>query len=184
MASGRLLMVTLAAAATGCAALSGPGASRGNEQYFTLRTASSTEQIRLDGDRLFGPDVEVSRLQEGFRGHVGNRLVDLRTSEMKVFGSIGSGLTELYVEERPGGFALKGLYNGKLGTIELLSNKMAGSIGGCTYDMVRAEMETFRYTGRRVCRGMVGTAEIFLPPDLARRTPEDRAALMALFLGQ
>ena len=183
MPTGRIVFLSLAAAAAGCAGQSAFGGSSGNEQYFTLRTAASTEQVRLEGNRLFGPDVEVSRMTEGFRGHVGNRMVDLRTSEMKVFGSIGSAHTELYVEEKPGGFVLKGLYGGKLGTIELLSDKMAGSIGGCSYDMVRAGTE-FRYTGRRVCRGMVGTAEIFLPADLATRPPEDRAALIALFLGQ
>lgn len=184
MTAGRIALFSLAAAAAGCAGFSGFGGSSGNEQYFTLRTAASTEQVRLEGNRLFGPDVEVSRLTEGFRGHVGNRMVDLRTSEMKVFGSIGLAHTELYVEERPSGFVLKGMYSGKLGSIELLADKMAGSIGGCTYDMIRAEAAVFRYTGRRVCRGMVGTAEILLPADLATRSPEDRAALIALFLGQ
>jgi hypothetical protein len=186
MTDRRTMVFGLAVVASGCAAWSaGPGGGGGREdQYFTLRTAVSTEQIRLEGDRLFGPDVEVSRLSDGFRGHVGHRNVDLRTSEMKVFGSIGSALTELYVEERPGGFVMKGMYGGKLGTIELLGNKMAGSIGNCTYDLTRAGSDVPHYTGRRACRGMVGTIELFLPVDLATRPPEDRAALIALFLGQ
>ena len=96
-------------------------------------------------------------------------MVDLRTSDRKVFGSIGSAMTELHVEERPDGFVMKGMYGGKLGTIELLANKMAGSIGDCTYDMVRAGSDVPRYTGRRACRGMVGSAEIMLPADLAAR---------------
>jgi hypothetical protein len=171
-------------AAAGCAALSGAESGGGPGQYFTLRTAVSTETARLDGNRLFGPDVEVSRLTDGFRGHVGSRLVDLRTADMKVFGSIGSALTELYVERRPGGFVMKGMYGGKLGTIEMLADRMAGSIGNCTYDMIRADRETPRYTGRRACRGQVGTAEILFPQDLRSRPPEDQAALTALFLGQ
>ncbi len=172
------------AAAMGCASAgssqqSGPD----NAQYFTMRTAVSTETIRLDGDRLFGPNVEVSRLSDGFRGHVGDRLVDLRTEESKVFGSIGSAHTELYVEDRPTGIAIKGMYGGTLGTIELLTEKVAGSIGQCTYDLVRVAPDQYRYTGRRACRGRVGSAEIELPQDLGRRPAVDRAALMAMFLG-
>jgi hypothetical protein len=174
-------VMTMGCAGAGAFSQSGPD---NDAQYFTMRTSVSTETIRLDGDRLFGPNVEVSRLSDGFRGHVGNRLVDLRTENRKVFGSIGSAHTELHVEERPGGFVMKGMYGGRLGTIELLNDKMLGSIGNCTYDMVRAGTDVAHYTGRRACRGHIGSAEISLPADLGRRPAVDRAALMALFLGQ
>jgi hypothetical protein len=198
MKNGGIRMLAVAAMTMGCAGASafqqsGPD----NGQYFTLRTSANTQTMRLDGDRLFGPDVEVSRLSDGFRGHVGNLLVDLRTENMKVSGSIGSAHTELYVEERSGGLVVKGLYGGALGSIEMLTEKVSGSIGNCTYDMIRAGTEvdvTARYTGRRACRvprraggvsqSYVGSAEISLPTNLGRRPAVDRAVLMALFLGQ
>jgi hypothetical protein len=185
MSIGRILYFSVAAAALGCAHQPQTAYERSadDSQYFTLRTARGTEQIRLEGDRLFGPDVEVSRLSDGFRGHVGKRMVDLRTADMKVFGSIGSDHTELHVEERPDGFVLKGMYGGSLGSIEMLASRVLGSIGSCSYDMVRAAAETPRYTGRRACLGRVSTVEMFLPADLHTRSAVDRAAMMALFLG-
>jgi hypothetical protein len=185
MRNGWIVCLYLASA-WGCAGTSWfqQGGSA-NAQYFTLRTARGTEQIRLDGDRLFGPDVEVSRLSDGYRGHVGKRVVDLRTEDKKVFGSIGSDHTELHVEERPDGIVLKGLYGGSLGSIELLAGKVVGSIGSCTYDLQRASAEAaFRYTGMRACLGRVASVEMMLPADLGRRPATERAALMALFLGK
>ena len=187
MKNGPICTVSVAVVALGCAGAGAYQQSGQQEaQYFTMRTGTSTDTIRLDGDRLFGPDVEVSRLSDGFRGHFGNRVVDLRTADMKVYGSIGSAHTELYVEERPNGVVVKGLYGGTLGTIELLSDKVSGSIGDCTYDLVRAGAGSDLpvYTGRRACRGRVSSAEIPLPADLARRPAVDRAALMAMFLAQ
>jgi hypothetical protein len=168
---------------TGCAAFQPLDRQSDFGEYFTLRLADRTEQARLDGRRLHGADIEVQHLRDGYRGQVRDGLVDLRSDGEKIFGSVGTGHTELHFEEVPGSLYLTGLWAGRLGELEVTADRVKGTIGGCTYDLSR-HPEAPWYKGTRNCAGRFGGAELAIPTTLPRRTAEERAVLLALFLGR
>jgi hypothetical protein len=175
------VLVTLALA--GCAAMQPLERQEDFAQYFTLRLPDLTEQARLEGPRLFGADIEVQRMRDGYRGQVRSGLIDLRTDGEKVFGSVGTGHTELHVEEIPGSLFLTGLYAGRLGELEVRPDRIKGTIGACTYDLSR-HPEAAWYQGSRVCQGRFGGAELAVPVSLAQRSALERAVFLAIFLGR
>jgi hypothetical protein len=153
-------------------------------QYFTLRTARDTVQAKLAGKRLYGPDLELALLPDGYRGHSNSGLIDLRsTTDDRIFGTIGSVSTELYFEQTEEGFLLEGLYAGRLGSLTISPERLNGSVGGCAYDLQRGSPQGVYYHGQRACRGAISGVQLELPADLPARSPADRAVLLAVFLG-
>jgi hypothetical protein len=153
-------------------------------QYFTLRTARDMVQAKLAGGRLYGPDIELALLPDGYRGHSNSGLIDLRSSpDDRIMGTVGSVSTELYFEQTDDGFILEGLYAGKLGTLTINPERLAGSVGGCAYDLSRRGAGGIWYHGQRSCRGSVSGVQLELPAGLVNRTPAERAVLLAVFLG-
>jgi hypothetical protein len=179
------MLVLVVVAAAGCAGGLIPVDTRPDfGQYFTLRTPRDVVQAKLAGPRFFGPDLELALLPDGYRGHSNSGLIDLRSStDDRIFGTIGSVSTELYFEQTTEGFILEGLYAGKLGTLTITPERLAGSVGGCAYELERAGPGGAWYQGQRACRGAVSGVQLALPSDLGRRSPADRAVLLAVFLG-
>jgi hypothetical protein len=153
-------------------------------QYFTLRTARDMVQAKLAGGRLYGPDIELSLFPDGFRGHSNSGLIDLRPSpDDRIMGTVGSVSTELYFEQTDDGFILEGLYAGRLGSLTISPERLAGSVGGCAYDLSRGGPKGTWYHGQRSCRGAISGVQLELPATLASRSPAERAVLLAVFLG-
>jgi hypothetical protein len=174
---------TFLALFTSCAAMQPLERQSDFGDYFTLRLPDRTEQARLEGRRLYGADIELEHLRDGYRGTVRSGLIDLRTDGEKIYGSVGTGHTELHVEEVPGSLFLTGMYAGRLGELEVRADRVKGTIGQCTYDMSR-HPEAPWYQGTRLCQGRFGGAELAFPLSLARRSVHERAVLLAVFLGR
>jgi hypothetical protein len=164
-----------------------PGTLEGgpeSEEYFTLRTARDTVQAMLSGRRFYGPDFELALLPDGYRGHSLSGLIDLRSSQDdRIFGTVGSVSTELYFEQTTEGFILEGLYAGRLGTLTITPERLVGSVGGCAYDLERGGPASGWYHGQRSCRGAISGVQLAFPAELVRRSPAERAVLLAVFLG-
>jgi hypothetical protein len=169
---------------TGCGGVLTPVDNRPDfGQYFTLLTARDLVQAKLAGHRFYGPDLELALLPDGYRGHSISGLIDLRSStDDKIYGTVGSVSTELYYEQTDDGFILEGLYNGRLGTLTISPERLNGSVGGCAYDLERGGNAAW-YHGQRSCRGAISGVQLALPAELVRRSPADRAVLIAVFLG-
>lgn len=151
-------------------------------EYFTLRVPGALDQAKLSGARLHGVDVEVSRFDDGYRGRARMAKVDLRSNSESISGSV-DGRTELHVEDKPGLLVVRGLYNGKLGQLEVSDGTIAGGIGGCRYDLRRQKGRLW-YRGMRACGRQITDVRLALPKELSARPVEDRATLLVLFLGR
>jgi hypothetical protein len=169
-----------------CAAQPPPNAPRETPpETMTLRTPGQLTSATLDGTRLFGPDLEVARYGDAYRGHSSLGVVDLRSRDDLIEGVVGSGRTELHLESvDANGFRVRGLNAGKLGELEVRSDRIVGQLGGCAYDLREASNACgARYSGQRVCKGLPEVAELTLPPTVVALDPIGRAALLAIFLG-
>lgn len=182
-AAGPFILV--AALVAGCAAAA-PLADGHPElgHYFTLRTYGNSHSARLEGPRLHGSEVDIVKLADGFRGQAYSRIVDLRVEGNKIAGMVGSGRTELYVDEIPEGLRLKGLYAGGMGELELRSDAIRGRLGRCEFDLLRTATRGIWYEGRALCGRALVPARLALPDELPRRPLLDRAVWAAVFLGR
>jgi hypothetical protein len=152
---------------------------------ITLRTPGALATATLDGTRIFGPEMEVARYGDAYRGRTTRGVVDLRSRDGVIEGVVGSERTELHLENvDEGGFRVRGLNAGTLGELEVRADRVVGQLGGCAYDLREASNACgARYSGQRVCRGLPEVAELTLPPTVAALGPLDRAALLAILLG-
>ena len=154
-------------------------------ETILLRTPGELASATLDGERLHGPQIEVSRYGDTYRGRSPKGLVDIRSQNDTIEGVVGSGRTELHLENyEGGGFRVRGMNAGTLGDLELRSDRIVGQLGGCSYDLRQASNACgMTYSGQRSCGGLPQLAELTLPPTVVALQPLDRAALLAIFLG-
>jgi hypothetical protein len=151
---------------------------------MTLRTTDNTvEQATVIGDRFFGPDVEIAREGDNYRGRAFGQLLDLEWRGSTLQGIAGSDRTELHLKEHEDGFDMRGLYAGKLGGLEVRKDRIAGRMGRCEYDL-RSEPKAGGYRGSRSCKGMPVQADLEVAPFVAALPPRERAAWMVTFLGR
>jgi hypothetical protein len=172
-----------ALAALGCAGMMTPVEQQPDfGQYFTMSLQGSTEQAKLEGPRLHGADLEVSRLDGGYRGVGRSGTIDLRTDGKKITGNVGAGSTELYVDEGPDGLHIRGRFAERMSDLTVQPDRVAGTMGRCQYDLRRQGGQGPWYEGQRVCGGSGTGVRLALPSALASMSPIDRGALLAVFL--
>jgi hypothetical protein len=169
--------------AAGCAGMLTPVEQRPDfGQYFTLRMADDTEQAKLEGARLHGPDLELTRTADGYRGRGPSGTIDLRTDGKKIAGTVGAGSTELYLDEGAGALVVKGRYADRMSELEVRADRVRGTIGRCQYDLQRTDPKAAWYEGRRACQGALTGVQLALPAALAAMPAVDRGLLLAVFL--
>jgi hypothetical protein len=168
-----------------CAAPTPANAPESQPETITLRTPGNLSTATLDGTRIFGPQLEVARYGDAYRGRSSKGLIDLRSGNDTIQGVVGSGPTELHIENADQqGFRVRGMNGGRLGELEVRSDRIVGQLGGCSYDLRQSASACgTTYSGMRSCGGMPHNAELTLPPTVATLQPIDRAALLAIFLG-
>ena len=76
-----------------------------HDLVFTAR--GEGHSVRLDEGRAYGPDIEVDRFEDGYRGVWNGRTIDVRVAGDRVQGSLGSMPVDLHFEEANGVLAVK-----------------------------------------------------------------------------
>ena len=155
-------------------------------EHFTLRSPGGFDEIALEGDRMYGPYIEIVRYDNEYRGRVRDLIVDLRVKDNLIEGTIGNARTELYVDRFPDGFGVRGLFGGRIGQFQMQSDRLEGRMGGRAFVLRKSEEDPTVYrsipgagqlTGR-------GSTELTLPSSFANRPIEQQAALLVFFLGR
>jgi hypothetical protein len=152
-----------------------------SENHVGIQAAGTTGvQATLTEDGMFGPDVNIGRVASGYRGQSLGVPVDLQWSADRVRGIVGSGPVDLAWGDTDQGLRIEGLYSGQITDVIVGEAAIRGTLGDCTYDMVR---EGASYRGFQQCNTiMQRNAELDLPADLAKREPGERVTLLALVL--
>ena len=165
-------------------------------EHMSVRHPGNFEQVALAGDRMFGPDLEVMRYDDAYRGFAFRRLLDLRVQEDRIEGAVGAARTELYVERYPDGFEVHGMYAGNLSRLTVRRDRLEGQLGGRVFRLRSAAVDPLVYVSssgpadqavpmRRTVGGIhAGPTEIVLPSRFAALPSEHQAALLAIFLGR
>jgi len=161
---------------SGCAA-SGLGTG-----HVGLRAAATTGvQARLTEEGLFGPDVSIRRVENGYRGTSLDRVVDLDLRQPdKVAGIYGSGPVSLTWAPDDGGLRIRGLFGGQISNLLISDKKIAGTLGDCTYQM---EGEGHLYRGFQRCRSITQRDSVLeVPSILDTQALNERVAVLSLVL--
>jgi hypothetical protein len=172
-----------------------PNAPEHEPDTITLKTPGNLSTMTIDGSRIFGPDIEIARYCDAYRGRSSRGIVDLRSENSRITGVVGSGTTDLHVDvgmvsDEPApirsqevrAFHVRGMNAGKLGELEVRSDRIVGQLGGCAYDLHQSSSACgTTYSGLRSCGGLPEKAELTLPPGVVALDPMDRAALLAIF---
>lgn len=166
-------------------------------EHMTLRHPGVFDQIALQGGRIFGPDTEVMRYEDEYRGHAFRRSVDLRVQSDLIEGAIGAGRTELHIERFEDGFAMQGMYAGNLGQLILRRDRLEGHLGGRVYRLRASPTEPGVYESYRgpadapghMTTGAIagfssGPTQVVLPAGFAALPAEHQGTLLAIFLGR
>jgi hypothetical protein len=155
-------------------------------EHFTLRSPGGFDELALEGDRVFGPNIEVTRYGDTYRGAVRQQFLDLRVRENLIEGTVGNGRTELRIEKFADGFGVRGLFGGRMGQFLMREDLLQGRMGGRAFVLRRSENDPFVYqsvvgSGQLTARG---STELILPCSFTSRPIEERAALLAIFFGR
>jgi hypothetical protein len=165
-------------------------------EHLTLRHPGTFDQIALEGPRLFGPEFEVMRYDDAYRGFAYRRQIDLRVQEDRIEGVVGAGRTELHVSKYADGFQMNGLYAGNLGRLIVRRNFIEGHLGGRVLHLRSSASDPLVYESnsgpaeqavalpRAPTRIHSGPTEMVLPPNFASLPVEHQAATLAIFVGR
>ena len=182
-----VLALALALFAAGCSgAQANPNVPEKPVEHFTLRSPGGFEELALEGERIFGPNIDVTRYDDTYRGTVRTLLVDLRLRENLIEGTVGNGRTELRIERFADGFGVRGMFGGRLGQILMQADRLEGRMGGRALVLRRSEKDPLLYLSGAGGGGLTarGSTEFKLPASFMERPIEQQAALLALFLGR
>lgn len=137
------LLASLAAAALvlGCEPATtahSPGGDKllGYLEIYTPRRAFDV--LKVTPDELVGPDVQVYREGEEFRGRVKDQPIEMRLEKTKVTGSRGGLPIDLHLTHAHGALVVRGLYGGRL-TYLKISKHGVGDCAAPAPDEVRDE---------------------------------------------
>lgn len=165
-------------------------------EHITLRYPGNFDQVALEGGRMFGPELEVMRYDDAYRGHAFRKQIDIRVQENLIEGVVGAGRTELHLERYPDGFELQGLYAGNLGVLTYRRDRLEGHLGGRVFRLRSSASEPLVYESNsgpaeqavalpQAIGGIhPGPTEIALPGTFGSLPPEHQAAVLAIFLGR
>jgi len=165
-------------------------------EHITLRYPGNFDQVALEGGRIFGPDLEVTRYDDAYRGHAFRKQVDLRVQEDLIEGIVGAGRTELHLARYPDGFELQGLYAGNLGVLTFRRDRLEGHLGGRVFRLRSSATDPRIYESNSgpaeqavavpmaIARIHPGPTEIALPGMFGSLPTEHQAAVLAIFLGR
>src|SRR5687767_12704285 len=102
-------------AASACAPSAPPRAPGEADQYITLVARNVTNQLKIEGNELYGPRVRLSIFSDGIRGVVDDQLASFEAQEGgKIVGSVGGQVVDLHVRQGPEGLSVNGLFRGQL----------------------------------------------------------------------
>jgi len=167
----------------GCALLAsfvtlGACATSGSPHDLVLTSAGIARSVRVDEARMFGPDIEINRFDDGYRGRWLGRVIDVRVEGDRVRGAVDTQPVDLHITESEAGLGVRGLVAGRLGRLELSDERLSGFFGACGYDLQHV-------AGSRAYRGWrcgAADAVVRLPENWAARPAAVRAVLLALLL--
>jgi hypothetical protein len=171
--------------ATGCSgAKKDPNAPEPVVEHFTLRSPGGFDELAIEGERVFGPNIEVTRYDDAYRGTVRQLFVDLRIRENLIEGTVANGRTELHIEKFEDGFSVQGLFGGRMGNITLRADRFEGKMGGRVFVLVKSEDPLVYRSAPGGGELGRGKTEFTFPASFNARPVEQQAALLALFLGR
>jgi hypothetical protein len=175
-----LLLVEIGSVGCSSSSASAPGASAPQKL-----TPSVSIQKTDKGTRIFGPQLELVRDEDGIRGQAPIGIVDLREEKNGFAGVIGTGTTNMKVEpSADGGFNMRGLFAGALGDVEVRSDRIQGQLGRCQFDLRASPGAGHTYNGQRWCGRANAPTTLTLTPEIAGLGPLDKGALIAIMLGR
>ncbi len=138
--------------------------------------------MRIEGDRAWGPAVELKRFGDAYRGTLQGLVVDLHFTHDRVHGMVGSTRNDFYVSTVDGKVHVQGLVNGRVSTFDVGAEAIAGSFGNCAYEMKR-KPETDDYFGYRSCsNGTFPSSRVSIPGYIRALPALDQATIYALLL--
>ena len=172
----------------GCNSSSSAGGAAAPTGPTTALSPGVSMQKTAEGTRIFGPQLELIRDEEGIRGQCAIGVVDLRQGKGTLSGIIGSGTTNLHIVPAAGNdFTIRGMFAGKVGDLAVQSDRIQGQLGQCQYDLravAANDSESRAYNGSRRC-GMGSQPTTFtMSPQMADLDLEDKGALIAILLGR
>jgi hypothetical protein len=166
----------------GCA-----GSRNPNQQYLTVRTAGTSNQLALASNGgISGPRMQLAVTQNGYRGIADDQMVDLRSNGEHIQGTIHERVVDLHVSiPDEGGVRARGMFGGMLGRLEATPLAIVSSLGFCHYELYAIGQ---RYEGQRACgpsgrMPLVRPAIIELPAGFERLPRDRQAMLLAVLLG-
>ena len=191
-ASALFVVILGATGALSCSSSSSQGtASSPKSGPITELTPTVSVQQTPHGTRIFGPQLELVRDDQGIRGQSPRGAVNLTEEKGGFTGLVGAGPTNLHVEPaEQGNFTLRGMFAGSLGELEVRDDRIQGQLGRCQFDLRGGPAPGAApgagkfYNGQRVCGGAMRSTTLTLSPQIEALTPLDRGALIAIVLTQ
>ena len=145
---------------------------------FRTKTLHSFEHAVVTDKAIFGPNIDVTRAGDAYRGRAHGEIVDLQWDGDILAGKIGNGApTALRYCEYPDGFAVEGMFSGGRGLLALRSNRMVGVIGARRLDLVTEDGVSYREQTTSL-----QPTEVVLSRSIAALPRRQQAAFLAMFL--
>ncbi len=148
-----------------------------------FQASGASAGANFDGERVVGPNVNVSREEEGagWAGDLSGANMALEVSKEHLRGASIS----LALEQKPGELKVEGLFFGQRVRLELTGKAFTGHYGNCSFDLAVAPKTPGLYRGDVGCmkRGvtpLTGKASMRLAGDAAAEAKPMPQLVLAL----
>jgi hypothetical protein len=150
-----------------------------------LQVGERQLELRIEPESVFGPDLQLRRVENGLSGTLKGEPVELRWDETgDITGrAVGQSvdLTAVPLTPQPG-LRMQGWFGGDTAELTLTPTAITGSVGGCGYSL---SLAANRYSGWRTCdatRGPPVAVTLRIPENIVPLGAAEEGALLALLL--
>jgi hypothetical protein len=157
------------------------------QSTLSLRTNTGTAIVlSVGGADVVGADVNLERFDEppgvAIRGRAFGQPVNLDAEGERVSGVFGGRPFDLTATRRGDALTIRGTVLGGPARLRIDDLAIEGRLGRCSYTLDRAE--ALAYEGQRSCGASIERVRLWMPTALGFWGDAQRAAVLAILLGQ
>lgn len=150
-----------------------------------LQVGERRLELRIEPESIFGPELQLSREDQGLSGSLNGQPVELKWDEAGNITGRAAGqsveLTAAPLTPQPG-LRMRGWFGGDTAELTLTPTAISGSVGGCGYSL---SLAANRYSGWRTCdttRGPPVPVMLRIPENIVPLGLAEEGALLTLLL--
>jgi hypothetical protein len=147
--------------------------------YMSVNSRGEPSGMRMDGERVFGPNFDLIVTPTGYQGTLQGALTMMSSDDGRhLTGTRDGRPIDMHLDFDGVTVRATGMFAGRLSRLQIDAVAITSSVGRCGFDLKR--QDGLHYSGQRACTdGVIAPADLELPAAFVRLPMHRQVMLLA-----